>query len=792
MAVTAPAGLVRPGDRARRQAVEHSGDLVRLGLAVALLGLSTLAIQRSALSVFERDVFRLVNDLPEWLVPFFEVVMQLGNMVAPFVIGLVVIVGMRRTRIGLTVMAAGALGWVLSQALKDLVQRGRPHDFLDELMRVGSGGGAGFVSGHTAVATAMAAALAPNLPRRWRRVVWAVPVLVAMGRMYSGVHLPLDLVGGFAVGWFAGTLVHMVVGVDPPRRTPEAVAEVLARLGLDVASVEPAPVEAAVAYPFRVTTVDGRRLFAKFLDPDPRRTDWVLRLARIFASRERRHVSALVGLAEAADHEAAVIMAARDTGARVPAVVVARGVGNAAVVVLEEVPEGRDLTQVEPGALSEDVLRELWTQVALLRHGRIAHRDLVRANVMLDGSSRPWLVDFFDAQVGASDDALDGDVAELIASLAVVVGPERAVGSAAAVLGAEAVDRALPRLETFALSAVTRGELAQRPGLLDAVRAAAGGSPNATAGVLDLHRVLVPALAALVGYTVLLAIAGWDDVVAEVQAATLRWVLVAGAVFVLVPPLHGYALQVAAHRRVAVGRSAAASALAGSMEVIAGTAARRHLLRRYLRSCGARGHDPENAVHLVLSAELAAAALMLVGALGLGAYRGTLSVHGSLAAAGLAAVALVAASAGWAVRRRARRAFDRPSLRADFRTARAMTRRSPGRTLGVLAAKAAGEVALVLALASALRSVGPWPSVAVVVVALSGVRVLMAVLGLAGLPVVGEALVSAMLVLLGVPVAEAVVGVIVYATYRYWLTAAVSAVASPRLAPMHVREIGRT
>jgi hypothetical protein len=119
-----------------------------------------------------------------------------------------------------------------------------------------------------------------------------------------------------------------------------------------------------------------------------------------------------------------------------------------------------------------------------------------------------------------------------------------------------------------------------------------------------------------------------------------------------------------------------------------------------------------------------------------------------------------------------------------------MTRRSPGRTLGVLAAKAAGEVALVLALASALRSVGPWPSMAVVFVALSGVRVLMAVLGIAGLPVVGEALVSALLVLLGVPVAEAVVGVIVYATYRYWLTAAVSAVASPRLAPMHVREVG--
>lgn len=790
MTMTAPAGLVESGRRARRQAVEHWGDLVRLGLAVVLLLLSTLAIRRSDLSTFERDVFRLVNDLPDWLMPFFWTVMHFGDMLAPIVVGLIFILGVRRPRIGLIVIAAGALGWGLSQALKDLVQRGRPDDFLDELMRVGSSGGAGFVSGHTAVSTAMAAALAPTLPRRWRRVVWAVPALVAMGRLYNGVHLPLDIVGGFAVGWFAGTLVHLLVGVDPPRRTPQTVSALLARLGLDIASVEPARVEAKVSFPCRVQTVDGRRLFVKFLDPDPRSTDWVLRVARVFASRERSHVSALASLAEAAEHEAAVAMAARNTGARVPDVVVARGAGNAAVVVLEEVP-GHDLRTVPPEVLTDTVLADLWSQVARLRHGRVAHRDLVRANVVLDGQGRPWLVDFFDAEVGATDDALDRDVAELMASLAVVVGPDRAVSSAASVLGSEAVERALPLLETFALSPLTRRELSERPGLLDAVRASAGGAPNATAGVLDLRRVLVPASAALVGYTVLVAIAGWGAVRAELQVGLLRWVLVAGAVFVLVPLLHGYALQLAAHRRVAVGRSAAASALASSMEVIAGPRARRHLLRRYLRSCGARGKDPANAVDLVLAAEPAASVVMLVGALGFGLSQGNLAVSGGLDAAELAAVALVAGVAGWTVRRSQRGSLRGPTLRGDIVTARAMTRQSPGRSLGVLAAVTAGEVGLALALAAALDSVGPWPSMAVVVVSLSGVRLTIALLGVAGLPVVGEALVSAALVLLGIPVAEAVVGVLVYATYRYWATAAVSAVVSPRLAPIHVLESTR-
>lgn len=790
MATTAPAGRVR-SDRAARHAAEHSGDLVRLCLAVALLGVSTVAIRRTELSTFERDVFRLVNDLPDQLTPFFWTVMHFGDMLAPIVIGLVVILAVRRTRIGFIIMAAGAGGWALSQILKDAVERGRPGDFLDDLVRVGSSGGAGFVSGHTAVATAMAAAIAPNLPRRWRRVVWTMPALVAMGRMYDGVHLPLDLVGGFAVGWFAGTLVHVLVGVDPPRRSPEAVAATLARLGIHVVSIEPAQVEATVSYPFRVTTADGRRLFAKFLDPDPRSTDWVLRIARVFASRERGQVSALAGLAEAADHEAAATLAARSTGARVPGVVVARGAGTTAVVVLEEVPGGRDLTEVPAEELTDAALEDLWLQVARLRRGRVAHRDLLRANVLLDHDGRAWVVDFFDAQVGASDSSLDADVAELMASLAVAVGSERAVTSAASVLGTDAVERALPLLETFALSPLTRRELSERPGLLDAVRAAAGGAPDATAGVLDLHRVLVPACAALAGYAVLLTIAGWGDVLAELRAGLLRWVLVAGAVFVLVPLLNGYALQLAVHRRVAVGRSAAASALAGSMEVIAGPPARQHLLRRYLRSCGARGDDPANAVDLVLAAELAAATVVLVGALGFGAYRGNLAVSGSLEAAVLAAVALLAVAGGWIVRRRQRRTLRRTTLRAHLETAWAMTRRSPGRSSGVLAATTAGEVGLALALAAALKSVGPWPLMAVVFVSLSGARVLMAVLGVGGLPVVGEALVSALLVLLGIPVAQAAVGVLVYATYRYWVTAAVSAVVSPRLAPIHVREPAR-
>jgi hypothetical protein len=77
---------------------------------------------------------------------------------------------------------------------------------------------------------------------------------------------------------------------------------------------------------------------------------------------------------------------------------------------------------------------------------------------------------------------------------------------------------------------------------------------------------------------------------------------------------------------------------------------------------------------------------------------------------------------------------------------------------------------------------------AVVTLALAGTRLLLAVAGLPGAPGVGEALCTAALCALGVPAPPAVVAVLLYALYRYWGTAVISAVVAPRLAPVHVRD----
>ena len=62
------------------------------------------------------------------------------------------------------------------------------------------------------------------------------------------------------------------------------------------------------------------------------------------------------------------------------------------------------------------------------------------------------------------------DVAELLASLALVVGAQRAVAGASAVLDAGALHAALPLLQPLSLSPATRHDLRARPGLLAELR----------------------------------------------------------------------------------------------------------------------------------------------------------------------------------------------------------------------------------------------------------------------------------------------------------------------------------
>lgn len=66
-----------------------------------------------------------------------------------------------------------------------------------------------FPSGHASVAFALAFA-AWYADRVWGWVFFGIAAAISAGRVFVGVHFPLDILGGFLVGWFAAWLMQWV------------------------------------------------------------------------------------------------------------------------------------------------------------------------------------------------------------------------------------------------------------------------------------------------------------------------------------------------------------------------------------------------------------------------------------------------------------------------------------------------------------------------------------------------------------------------------------------------------
>jgi uncharacterized protein (TIRG00374 family) len=327
-----------------------------------------------------------------------------------------------------------------------------------------------------AAAVACAVVGAPWLTRSWRRTAWIMLWLAAVARLITGTASPVEVVLAFATGVTVGAGVLVVFGVPDRRIGPEEIMAALGSVGIRVARVAPAAVSAKGSRPFTAVAEDGESLFIKVLGPDQRDADLLYRAYRFLRLRDIGDTRPAASLIQAAEHQALVAVMAERAGVAVPAVrQVVKSADGSALLAMERV-DGSSLELMPVQRVTDAMIRELWKQVARLHRVRIAHRSLRAANVVVDGSARPWIVDFSFSELGATPRQIALDIAELLASLAAIAGADRAVAGAAAVIGRDGVAAAVPLLQPLALSAGTRRAVARHDGLLAQTRAAAAAA----------------------------------------------------------------------------------------------------------------------------------------------------------------------------------------------------------------------------------------------------------------------------------------------------------------------------
>ncbi|MFQ1002378.1 phosphatase PAP2 family protein [Modestobacter sp. SSW1-42] len=754
----------------------HGGDLVRVGLGLAVLGTGFLIARRGEISLLERDLFRLVNDLPTLLLPVVWLVMQLGNVVAvPTLAAVAALTG--RFRLARDLAVSGGLAYLVADLVKGVVQRERPiglpvGEVLNEQVT-----GLGFISGHSAVAAALATAAAPYLARRPRRVVWALAWTVGLARIHVGAHLPLDVVGGIAAGWAIGSLVHWAFGVprwDPP---VARVAALLSRFGLPVDDLRPARVTALSSHPFTGRT-EGRAVFVKVLDPDRYERDWLYRVFRWVAVRDVKDADALAPLGQQAEHEAVAALTARQRGVRVPAVLLARGDDRGAVVVQERL-RGRPLDELAPAELTPGLLGRVWQQVALLRRARIAHHDLVAASVLVDADGQPWLLDFGNAEIGAGADALAGDVAELLASLAGTTDVAVLVSAAVSALGAEAVAEALPGLTPLARSAATRSRLHEQGSGLSELRAAVRAElglphpdrPGALpAGTPARLAVTGSAVVVFVGLTV---IAGATGVLESVERGGWRWLGGALAFAVLGRAAMAAAVLVSVERRIALGRAFGATMSTDCASVLRGRPGGRQVAARFLEDAGVLPATAERATVRAARGAVLGSVLVAGTALVLGLVEGRLSdwqaPESSVPVVLVGAGALLLVVLGQLLTRRGVRAAPGPRALGRAAPHPPGTTAEAVRWLALTGWSAAGIALEGAALAAALHAVGAHVPLLASTTVYAVLRLLWVLVPALSLPGAGEVLLLLALPALGAPLADACAAVLLYRSLAFWL-----------------------
>ena len=148
---------------------------------------------------------------------FWQFITHLGDDGYLWIAMGIVLLFFKKTRpIGFTVLISLLFDFlIVNVALKGLVARPRPF-VVNELIEPLVGGVSpyrSFPSGHSGGSFAAMFALYRWVPKKIGIPALFLASLVALSRLYVGVHYPTDIIGGFLIGFVCSILAYCVVNI---------------------------------------------------------------------------------------------------------------------------------------------------------------------------------------------------------------------------------------------------------------------------------------------------------------------------------------------------------------------------------------------------------------------------------------------------------------------------------------------------------------------------------------------------------------------------------------------------
>jgi glycosyltransferase 2 family protein len=372
-------------------------------------------------------------------------------------------------------VATGILAAVVAAVLNAALQRGFAERLYDAIImaRPGASHVAAldpYLAGLVAYATIIGLSGRPG----WRNSLW-----LAIG-VYGLVHLAatnttlLSFLLTLLVGRTIGLGIRYAAG--SPSLRPSA-AEIAAALnGADRQLTEISRLQSgtrtlnrAGSRHYVAMTSTGSGLDIAVYDKDQQAAGAVYRLYRSLLLRGQVSHGAPLSADRTVERRALLSYAAEDAGAPTPQLRAVVRVGPEAIVLAYDHHDGTTLAARNPGVTDAE-LRNIWDAVHILHEHRVTHRSLTADRILLTGDDQVMLLNPGDGDVAASDLQVRLDVAQLLAELALYVGPDRAADLALDKAGADELVTVVPLLQRVALARSTRADLRRHRDVLPALR----------------------------------------------------------------------------------------------------------------------------------------------------------------------------------------------------------------------------------------------------------------------------------------------------------------------------------
>jgi glycosyltransferase 2 family protein len=372
---------------------------------------------------------------------------------------------------------------------------------------------------------------------RWR--TWFVLAVgfycLASVASSNGATTVLTLLITLLVGQAVGSGLRYVVGTVSERPTAAEIANALSCVAAPVSEIRRIPDPSTDNRRYVALQRDGRMLDVTVFDRDQQTADAIYRVYRGLRLRSQVSRPTPLTVDRAIERRALMTYAVEDTGVATPRLRALLRVGPEAAVLATDRCPGVTLADL-PKAPSDDQLSRIFDTVLKMHGHRVTHRALTSDHIMLtqdgNGSDGVMLLDPGDGDVAATDLQLRLDLAQLTASLALLVGPDRAAETAKAKIGAASVAGLVPLLQPVVLHRSTRAALRRHKEVLPALRKRLVGSgPDAEVPPEQLERIRPRTLVTLVasifaGYIVIGQLAH-NSFVPVLKSADWRWIVVA-------------------------------------------------------------------------------------------------------------------------------------------------------------------------------------------------------------------------------------------------------------------------